>query len=151
MQEEIKAIIEKNLPAQVGETLKQVLDKGERDAKELDSLKEINQKNVNEIRRLEEVISNYRALDARNSALESREKAASEKEAKFEADQLKYQLQSEKEKTEFVKDVALGLVRNINYRKRVFDSENQEGYYKDNVWVQPTPTNKHLDETNTAD
>lgn len=47
---------------------------------------------------------------------------------------LSYQLAAEKEKTLFVKDVAMGLVRNTEYRKTVFpETLHKEGCEKTTV------------------
>ncbi len=56
---------------------------------------------------------------------------------------LEYQLNSEKERTKFSTDVALGLVRNTNYRSFVFDSEMKDGYYNEkNEYIPPTNVTK---------
>jgi len=79
MTEEIKAVIEKNLPAQVGSTLKDVLAQGEKDARELKDLREsygFAQKRISE---LEQKLSDYRVLDERNAALDHREAEVDQK------------------------------------------------------------------------
>jgi hypothetical protein len=78
-----------------------------------------------------------------------------------ELEKVKYQLASEKEKTGFTKEVALGLVRNTIFRKTVFDSENQapyqvpdpnpHAYQGQTTTVFPTPINKNLNETETEE
>ena len=67
------------------------------------------------------------------------------------AEILKQKLESEKDKSEFAKSVALGLVRNTEFRKSVFDTEDQQGYYKDNVWVEPVHLSKSRNETSSSD
>lgn len=148
MKEEIEEIIMKNLPAQVGETLKKTLQKAEQDEKLVKNLNEkLSEKNAY-IKDLENLIEDYKAFDGRNSELEEREKSVSEQERNLKITTLEYQLESEKQKTEFTKNVALGLVRNTECRKHIFDSENQTPYQNDNGnYIYPTPINKSLTET----
>jgi hypothetical protein len=148
---EIQEIIKKNLPQQVGEVLKLRLEQAEKDAKKVIELEnKISQleKTVNE---KQSELSSYKLLDERNSKLNEREELLNKKQHDLDLDILQHKLESEKDKSEFAKSVALGLVRNTEFRKSVFDSENQQSYYNDNVWVQPTPINKQLTETKSAD
>lgn len=150
MELEIKSIIEKNLPAQVGDVLKQRLDQADKDAARVKQLEETLGNRDQEITSLNNKIQEYKKFDERNAALEAREKAASDMELKLELETVKFKLAAEKDKTDFTKQVALGLVRNLDYRKVIFDSQNQSGYSHGNDWIQPSPINKHLDETRTA-
>lgn len=148
---EIQEIIKKNLPQQVGEVLKLRLEQAEKDAKKVIELEnKISQleKTVNE---KQSELSSYKLLDERNSKLNEREELLNKKQHDLDLDILQHKLESEKDKSEFAKSVALGLVRNTEFRKSVFDSENQQSYYNDNVWVQPTQINKQLTETKSAD
>lgn len=122
MTDEIRSIIEKNLPAQVGETLRLVLEKGEKDAAALELANKANKDAANLIDRLNEQIAEYRKLDSRNAGIEAREKAVADKERSLKIAELEYQLQAEKDKAQFGKDVAMGLVRNTEYRRTLFDN-----------------------------
>ena len=147
MELEFKAIIEKNLPAQVGDVLKKKLEQADKDAADLSNARRANEDAVKKIEELNKQITDYKKFDERNAALEAREKACDIQERDLKVKTLEYQLQNEKDKTQFSKEVALGLVRNLEYRKNIFDSEIQSGYQGPNGWVYPTPVNKSLDET----
>lgn len=151
MEKEIEEIIKKNLPAQVGETLRKTLQQGEQYKAELDvtlgSL-EIEKKKVIS---LSQQVEQYKVNDTRNLTLEARELKVREDERNLKVSTLEFQLASEKEKTQFSKEVALSLVRNTEYRKTIFNNENQQGYMGPNgVWVQPTPISKNLTEDKSA-
>jgi len=151
MIEDIKKIIENNLPEQVGNVLRKRLTKAEEDEIKVNIQREELVNKDKTIQDLQEKISNYKILDERNKKLEEREMVVKEKERNLEIGKLKYELDSEKEKTMFSKEVALGLVRNIEYRKSIFDNENQSGYYDSNGrWIQPGNIAKSIDETNKA-
>lgn len=122
MEQEIKDVIAKNLPAQVGEVLKTRLEQAERDALAIKSLEAVIDKLRSEQRLQENRIREYKLNDDRNSTLEMREKVVAVTERVLAIKTLEYQLQSEKDKTKFVQDVSMGLVRNIDYRKNVYDS-----------------------------
>lgn len=128
LQKEIQDSIEKNLPKQVGDTLRKRLEEADR----LETSLKVSEGRVEtlsrELSKSIETIEEYKRFDERNAALEVREKELKEKEIKFEIETLTYQLAAEKDKTEFSKNIALGLVRNTNYRKAIFDSENPGGY-----------------------
>ncbi len=148
MEKEINDIIKKNLPAEVGSILKQRLEQAETDAETVESQKRQLKENSARFSDLNEQILAYQKLDERNSKLEERERAVENKERSLEIETLKYQLASEKDKTDFSHKVALGLVRNVEYRKNIFDSENAMGYYdQQGKWVEPRNESKsHTEE-----
>ena len=71
MTEEIKAIIEKSLPAQVGEILKQTLEKGKKDEAELKATVIAYDNARKEIEKHLAKINDYKQFDERNSKLEA--------------------------------------------------------------------------------
>lgn len=150
MEQEIKAIIEKNLPAQVGDFLKERLIQAEEDAAKVKELQRILDTRAAAIRDLEKQIAYYKKLDERNNTLEAREKIVSDKERNLEIETLKFQLASEKEKSIFSKDVALGLVRNIEYRRSLFDSKNKP-YIDQYGHTQYQNTSQNSDEKKVAE
>lgn len=151
MEAEFKAIIEKNLPAQVGDVLKKRLEQADSDASRVKSLDAALLDRDQMIGRLSATIAEYKKLDERNAALEAREKACDTQERDLKVKTLEYQLQSEKDKTQFSKDVALGLVRNAEFRKSVFDNETQASYYDaQGRYITPN-VNKSLTQTKTQD
>lgn len=117
--------IKEHIPSQVGEELQKLLAKGKADAEEVKSLSIANENNRKTINELNDTISQYKKLDERNSQLEIREKAAEELERKIQIEKLTYQLAAEKESKEFSKSVALGLVRNVEYRRSLFDNTTE--------------------------
>lgn len=124
LEKELQESIKKNLPQQVGEVLKTRLEQADKDSTEVKRLKEMLDKYADDKIGLEKQIEEYKQFDSRNSLLESREKEIETKEKQLEVETLKYQLQSEKDKTTFSQNVALGLVRNVEYRKNIFDNES---------------------------
>jgi len=153
LEKELQESIKKNLPQQVGEVLKQRLEQADKDANEVKRLKELLDKYADDKIGLEKQIEEYKQFDSRNSLLESREKEIETKEKQLEVETLKYQLQSEKDKTEFSQKVALGLVRNVEYRKNIFDTETSGQPVTDtNGYTHyPMPTNKHHTSTETIE
>ncbi len=133
MDAEMQEIIKKHLPAQLGETLKKRLEQADEDADTVKNQKEQILSKDSTIRGLEKTITEYKKFDEINKGLEAREKVIADKESKLKIEELTYQLSSEKEKTKFASDVALGLVRNIEYRNSTFKNKtipfkNQHGY-----------------------
>lgn len=149
MTEEIKAIIEKNLPAQVGEILQKQLAEGVRNAKELEAMERLFNAETKRTTELRERIEEYKNLDDRNSKLEIREKSVTEKEFMLDMSVIKIQLEEANKRADMVMTFTNGLVRNTSFRKNIFDSENQAGYMgANNQWIQPASVNKSLTETN---
>lgn len=124
MEAEFKLIIEKNLPAQVGDVLKKRLEQADADATKVKQLEDQLVNRNQHVTKLEATIADYKKSDERNAALEAREKACDTQERDLKMKTLEYQLQAEKEKTSFSKEVALGLVRNTEFRKDVFDTRS---------------------------
>lgn len=154
MNEEIKELLQKHLPAQVGETLKERLAQADRDEKTVklqdESIKDLKKDLLDLDGRLQE----YKQFDVRNALLESREKELEARERNLEVETLKYQLASSNNNTEFARSVALGLVRNTEYRKNIFDTENVGGVpVKDSYgnMMYPIPMSKHYNESQTLE
>jgi hypothetical protein len=141
MKEEIQEIIEKNLPKQVGETLKLRLEKADRDEESVKDLTTVNKLYEGEIEHLKERIVDYEKFDSRNMKLDSREKELNDKERNLKITELTYQLDSEKAKSLHSDAIAMGLVRNTTYRKNVFDNESNTGggHYDANDNYIPAP------------
>lgn len=139
--------IKESLPQQVGEELKKVLEKAKKDEEDLKIARNSIICLEADVKSLKTEIEKYQKFDNRNAVLDAREKEINEKERSLKIEELEYKLNSEKEKTEFTKGVALGLVRNTEYRKTIFDSETPGGYCDSNgTWHYPTPTSKSFEE-----
>lgn len=147
---EIKSIIEKNLPAQIGDVLKKTLEQAEKDAIKVKQLEEhIINKNLN-ISKLENKISKYEKFNERNLALKGKEKFIIEKERSLKIELLEFKLDIEKEKTDFTKLIALGLVKNLEYRRTLFNNTNEP--YKDQFNnIQCHNKSQNLQETKTVE
>ena len=128
--------IKESLPQQVGEELKKVLEKAKKDEEELRIAKNSIISLEADVKGLKDVLEKYKQFGNRNAALDAREKELNEKERSLKIEELEYKLNSEKEKTEFTKGVALGLVRNTEYRKDIFNNKHQMGYTDENgKWI----------------
>jgi len=148
---EIQEIIKKNLPQQVGDVLKVRLEQAERDANLVVQLKNTISQLEDSVKKHLIRINNYELLNDRNSKLDEREVLLNKKQHDLDLEILQQKFENEKDKSDFAKSLALGLVRNTEFRKSVFDNENQNGYYNSsNQWIQPTPINKSLQETQTV-
>lgn len=123
LEEKINEAITNDLPNQIGKALKQKLEEAERNDEMIRNQDVLLKDNKNKISQLNEVINEYKKLDERNLKLDERELSILEMVQNSKVSELEYKLASEKEKTEFSKSVALGLVRNIEYRKDVFNSK----------------------------
>lgn len=153
MEKEIEEIIKKNLPEQVGEVLKERLLKADEDALELVKYKRFYEDTKENLAKANARIEEYKKLDERNAGLEKREKELEAREREFKIHTLEYQIAAEKDKTIFSQQLALGLVRNTNYRESIFDNEHKEGYY-DNTsgkWVEATNVTKNYNKDITKD
>ena len=148
MNKEIKLIIEKNLPAQVGTVLKEALAKAESDAVALEESKKalVNLKEFN--RSIEERLNAHGKLDAREVSVTAREVAVEKKEVRQEVDILTIKLEESEKRADAVTDFTTGLVRNTIFRKSILDSETPGAYQNpDGSWTYPAATNKSLTET----
>lgn len=153
LEKEIQESIKKNLPQQVGEVLKQRLEQADKDNAEVKRLINLVEQYTSDKENLEKQIYEYQKFDKRNASLDSREKELETEKNSLELEKLKYQLQSEKDKTTFSQSVALGLVRNIDYRKTIFDTENLGGVPSFDQYGNahyPMPTSKNHTSTDTA-
>lgn len=121
---EIKAAIDKDLPNQIGQTLKERLEKADKDAELLAGANERADRYEKErdtargqLASAKEELSKHAALAAREAAVEKRERGA-------EIAELKVQLAAAQGNTEFARGVAMGLVRNIEFRNNSFQNSS---------------------------
>lgn len=80
MLSEINEIIKKNMPSEVGNNLKKLLEEGEECKNKLDILERVKKDLSDEVVFLKSTIQEYQKLDERNSKLEEREKDVVQKE-----------------------------------------------------------------------
>jgi septal ring factor EnvC (AmiA/AmiB activator) len=122
MDKEIEEIIKKNLPAHVGDTLKKRLDDTDRLEKQTKEQDALLSKATSEIHKYQLIIEEYKAKEAKYNELGKREADVAAKERQIEIESLKNQLASAAGNAKFAQDVAMGLVRNTEYRKTAFGS-----------------------------
>lgn len=125
IEKEIKELIEKNLPEQVGVILKDRLQQAEQDAKTVKEQKKTIEYLEESVKIKSQKLAEYATLDERNKMLEKREKALDEAARRLDITALEIRLKSEEEKTAFVKDVTLSLVRNTEYRRSVYSTHSE--------------------------
>jgi hypothetical protein len=131
LENEMLEIIKKNMPEHVGSELKKLIEKGERDAQMAKDLESELTSACEELKDCRKELDSHVDLNKRFNYLESKEKELLDREIRLEIQKLTHELQCEKEKVEFSKGVALGLVRNLDYRSSVFGSETGNDWQKD--------------------
>jgi len=137
LEEEIKKAIEATLPTQVGNALREKLEQADRDAASLKKYIASCEDKNNKIVALEAKIEEYRKLDHRNDILNERQAALDKLEMEYKLRVAEYKLNAEMEKSEFAKSVALGLVRNAEYRESVYNTKFIPGNQHNN-WQNTT-------------
>lgn len=115
--EEIRDVIKNHLPEHVGSTLRARLEEAdvmEAKVKELeDSLKYTREKN----RELEALNTRKYELDGVETALNSERDAIEKEKADLKTAKLQVALDAANDKVTFMRDVTMGLVRNVEYRR----------------------------------
>lgn len=127
LEKDMQELIKKSLPAHLSDTLNERLDLIPKLEKENDSLTKL----LNTIRENNNELNNklqeYMKYASISAGFDQRERELKEKEIKFEVDSLKVKLEAEQYKSQFSKEVVLGLVRNTEYRKEVFNNHAVNG------------------------
>ena len=59
--------------------------------------------------------------------MDKREEDLNKEKHNLDLEMLKFQLEVEKDKSVFTKEIALGLVRNTEYRRNIFDNTSEPG------------------------
>ena len=113
MTTEINEIIKKNLPAQVGDMLQERLKIADDSEKTIPSLNDQINKLLKTVSELESRLCSQKEIDQKIFESDTKKKQLEQDIAKFDIGKLTYKLEAEQEKTAFAKEVALGLVRNI--------------------------------------
>lgn len=129
MNEDIKAIIEKNLPAQTGEVLQKFLEQGKKDAEMVkyqaaqllacnDTLKEKNS-----------IIENYKKLDDKISSLVAREKLIEEKERDQKVFEATIKLQEAEKRISEMANLTALVFKSPVYRKDSSEYDIMNSYW----------------------
>jgi hypothetical protein len=124
MEKEFQEIIQKNLPAQVGEALKKRLEVADQADNEIPRSKsEIRNLQISNAA-LQEKIDEKDKIESMISIQQSQLEKIEKEQHDLDLEKLRIQLEVEKDKSSFVKDIAMGLVRNQEFRRRLFDSKS---------------------------
>ena len=123
LREQIQAAIDKDLPKQVGDSLKRRLEEADESERVLELTKADLKKTLETVLNLKEKISNLEALKIEKQDLDRKTKDLEKRENDLKITVLTSQLESEKEKSKFGFDVALGLVRNTEFRRNLTDNK----------------------------
>jgi len=149
---QIEALIEKELPNQVGEALRKKLEQADKDAVEVARLRGELDYQIDVVNKLKEQLEEHRVLGEREIELEKREEKVEERERNIDLTLLTTRLAEAEKRADTVTEFTMGLVRNTTFRKNIYDNEDQAGYQDGNGnWIQPGPVNKHLEETQTEE
>jgi hypothetical protein len=152
MEKEIEEIIKKNLPEHVGEVLKKRLTEADNDAFDLVKYKQFYEDTKDSLAKANLKIEEYKKLDERNFKLEDRERTVAEKERMLDVTTLKIQLEEANKRADTVINFTSGLVRNVEFRKQVYDSQYQAGYSDGRGnYIQPSPIDTHHNEVKTTE
>lgn len=152
---DFQSVIQKHLSNEAGTTLKAILEKAEKDAALVEAQKTTITNLQGDVNRLNETLTKHGDLATREENVKKREDEVTTKETNQKIAELTYQLEAEKDKTSFSKSVALGLVRNIEYRKNIHDFEcipgvsyhDSQGNYHN---IPPRGQDKNLTQTEEA-
>lgn len=120
--EDIQAAVSKHLPQALGEELQKRLKKADEDALRVQSLQKMFDDAEKQKERLNLRIEGLEKQLKQHAELADREKAVDKREHDADLTELKIRLDAEQSKNQFAKDVALGLVRNVEYRNSVFEN-----------------------------
>ncbi|MCK9417265.1 hypothetical protein M0Q97_11515 [Candidatus Dojkabacteria bacterium] len=123
LEKEIQEAIAKNLPSQVGEVLTKKLEELENVKRQNSSFQLKLKSKEEEIEAYLETIEKLRRFDDMEQTLIKKEKELQDRERAQKIFELETQLKCEIEKTTFGNSILNSLVRNIEYRKNVFNNE----------------------------
>jgi len=121
---ELQEAINKNLPSMVGEELVKRLEQADEDKRKVEQLTLSNQSMLGDFRRAQAEADALRADLKKHETLAVREAAVAEAERGLEVRMLKHQLEVSDGNVKFARDVAMGLVRNTEFKRDVFTSQN---------------------------
>lgn len=124
MQDEINQIIAKNLPQAVGDELRKRLEQADRDALLLKSAVTNQEAQRVEIASLKEQLAAHAAKLSLHGDLAKREADVAARERGAENQALRIELEAHKGNAQFARDVAMGLVRNTEFRNSVHENHN---------------------------
>ena len=125
IENDLKELLTKHLPQATSDALQERLRQADADKATVERQKEQISGLNTQIKELQAQFNNASDELKKHGALATREAAVAEKERNADIAALKVQLEAAQGNTQFAKDVAMGLVRNTEFRRHVFDSENR--------------------------
>jgi len=136
IEQDIKDAVAKHLPQTLGEELQKRLKRADEDALKLKSTEDHASLIAKELSAANAKITELEQRLGRHLALSEREQAVVERERNAEIADLKFKLESANSNTQFARDVALGLVRNAEYRETVHQSASRSDPVVQNGYIQ---------------
>jgi hypothetical protein len=149
LREQIKNAIDKDLPKQVGDSLKRRLEEADQTEKELKRVTAALETKELTIVDLNKTIKDLTMRVSSEQELLARERQVNDRENKLEITLLQGQLESEKEKSKFGFDVSLGLVRNTQFRRNLTDTHTLPSIMSPQGY--PVPQNTFQNSTETKE
>jgi len=120
LQEKIQQAIAQNLPGEVGAALKKRLEQADKDSQDLAAAQAkilSTQSSLDDARRQ---VAEHESLDKRLVTVATREQECREREIELDLTIQKSRADSATEMAKFAQDLAMGLVRNTEYRRNRF-------------------------------
>lgn len=121
---ELQEAINKNLPSMMRAELVKRLEQADEDKRKVEQLTHSNQSLLGDFRLAQAEADALRADLKKHEKLAVREAAVAEAERGLEVRMLKHQLEVSDDNVKFARDVAMGLVRNTEFKRDVFTTQN---------------------------
>lgn len=157
VEQELEDVIKRNLPSAVGDALRQKLEQADKDAARVTQLRDDVESLKREKAALERRIVVAESGLQKQAELTKREEEMSKREREAKIFELTTQLNAANENARFARDVAMGLVRNVEYRSSVMESTTNKshpvqgnGAYSGFVGNSPTTETTSVTESRTA-
>lgn len=151
LEKEIKASIEKNLPKQVGDALRERLEQADKIEEAL-AVSQSQLKTERELtERLRKEIVALNALKNDSIVLNQLRVSLENETRELKVKTLEIQLEAEQSKSAFGFNVALGLVRNTEFRRNLIDSQTLPPVMGSQGYPIPQNTFQSSTETKSAD
>lgn len=150
LKQQIADAIDKDLSKQIGDRLKIRLEEADQAEKDLAQSKLELKIAKDTINRQEKTIEDLNVLKLDRQTLDKKTKDLEKREHDLELTIIKAQLESEKEKSTFGFNVALGLVRNTEFRRHLTDSQTLPSIPGPNGYCTPQNSFQTSTETNSA-
>lgn len=150
LKREIEESIAAHLPAQVGEVLKKRLEQADRAERELASTKSALDLSLDQITRLHDEVATLKNRVSTEEKLAQIEKDLAERERNLQIEVLKIKLDASDQSAKFARDLAMGLVRNIEFRNSVFSSSSSSEPIINNGYASGTATRGSTDQSTTS-